>query len=172
MATTRRRFLIGAAAIGGAAVSRPGATWDAGTAHDLLARHERHTLIAEPAGDALLVYSGREEYHRRGHGFERELLSEGGTWPGLHVSCVKFIRDHDVALLGWDMMDMRPDGYGLTWPVHGVLFSYGVALLDNALLEPLAVACAEEGRYEFMLMTLPLNVPLGTGSPVNPVAMF
>ena len=352
MATTRRRFLIGAAAIGGAAVSRPGATWDAGTARDLLARHERHTLIAEPvaaaqppdpllptqeeveawyserrnwgrwgpddqvgainlitrqkragaaalamtgrtvslsrvfepeqhfirknvrgrggsvidyygfiyhgetvthldalghiwdhggmwqgrdpeveidtsglrfgditawregiitkgvlldvprhrgephvtadrpvhgweleeiagaqgvsvdAGDALLVYSGREEYHRRGHGFERELLSEGGTWPGLHVSCVKFIRDHDVALLGWDMMDMRPDGYGLTWPVHGVLFSYGVALLDNALLEPLAVACAEEGRYEFMLMTLPLNVPLGTGSPVNPVAMF
>ena len=67
---------------------------------------------------------------------------------------------------------MRPDGYDLTWPVHGVLFSYGVALLDNALLEPLAVACAEEGRYEFMLMTLPLNVPLGTGSPVNPVAMF
>ena len=56
--------------------------------------------------------------------------------------------------------------------MHGVLFSYGVALLDNALLEPLAVACAEEGRYEFMLMTLPLNVPLGTGSPVNPVAMF
>jgi len=94
--------------------------------------------VSVDAGDALLVYSGREEYHRRGHGFERELLSEGGTWPGLHVSCVKFIRDHDVALLGWDMMDMRPDGYGLLWPVHGVLFNYGVALLDSALLEPLA----------------------------------
>ena len=52
MATTRRRFLIGAAAIGGAAVSRPGATWDAGTARDLLARHERHMLIAEPVAAA------------------------------------------------------------------------------------------------------------------------
>jgi kynurenine formamidase len=128
--------------------------------------------VSVDAGDALLVYSGREEYHRRGHGFERHLLAEGGAWPGLHPSCAKFIRDRDVALLGWDMMDARPDGYGLTWPVHGVLFNYGVALLDNALLEPLANACAAEARYEFMFMALPLNVPRGTGSPVNPVAMF
>ena len=128
--------------------------------------------VSVDAGDALLVYSGREEHHRRGHGFERQLLSEGGAWPGLHPSCAKFIRDRDVALLGWDMMDARPDGYGLTWPVHGVLFNFGVALLDNALLEPLADACAEEARHEFMLMTLPLNVARGTGSPVNPVAMF
>ena len=50
------------------------------------------------------------------------------------------------------MMDARPDPYGWTFSVHGVLFNYGVALLDNALLEPLADACAEEGRYEFMFM--------------------
>ena len=58
-------------------------------------------------------------------------------------------------------MDARPDGYGLTWPVHGVLFNYGVALLDNVLLESLVAACAEEGRYEFMFMALPLNVATG-----------
>jgi len=40
------------------------------------------------------------------------------------------------------------------------------------LLEPLAEACAEEGRYEFMFMGLPLKVARGTGSPANPVAMF
>jgi hypothetical protein len=46
-------------------------------------------------------------------------------------------------------------------------------LVDNALLEPLiAAACAEEGRYEFMLMVLPLIVVGGTGSPLNPVALF
>ena len=70
------------------------------------------------------------------------------------------------------MMDARPDHYGLRWPVHGVLFKFGVALLDNALLEPLADACVEEERYEFMFMGLPLNVARGTGSPVNPIAMF
>ena len=30
-----------------------------------------------------------------------------------------------------------PDKDGLPLPAHGVLYSYGVALLDNALLEPL-----------------------------------
>ena len=61
---------------------------------------------------------------------------------------------------------------GLAFPVHGVLFNYGVAILDNALLEPLAEACAEEGRYEFMFVGLPLNVARGTGSPANPIALF
>ncbi len=118
------------------------------------------------SGDALLVHSGREEFERRGNTFG------GDDRPGLHVSCAKFIRDHDVALLGWDMSDAQPNSYGLTFPVHGVLFNYGVALLDNALLEPLASACAEEGRYEFMFMALPLRVARGTGSPANPIAMF
>jgi kynurenine formamidase len=117
-------------------------------------------------GDALLIYSGREAF-----------LKADGAYgsaerPGLHPTCASFIRDHDVAILGWDMMDARPDGYGLRWPVHSVLFSYGVPLLDNALLEPLAAACAEEKRYEFMFVALPLRVPRGTGSPVNPIAMF
>ncbi len=53
-----------------------------------------------------------------------------------------------------------------------MLFQFGVALLDNALLEPLAAACAEEQRYEFMFMAHPLRVEGGTGSPVNPIAMF
>lgn len=118
------------------------------------------------SGDALLIYSGKDPYVRDGGDYG------GGDRPGLSVTCAKFIRDHDVALLGWDMMDARPDPYGLAFPVHGVLFNYGVALLDNALLEPLAAACFEEGRYEFMFMGLPLNVARGTGSPVNPIAMF
>ena len=50
-----------------------------------------------------------------------------------------------------------PNGYGIPWAVHGCLFAYGIGLLDNALLEPLADACAEEGRYEFMLTINPLT---------------
>ena len=117
-------------------------------------------------GDALMVYSGRGAFEEAGNTFG------GGDRPGLHVSCAKFIRDHDVSLLGWDMMDARPSPYGLAFPVHGVLFNYGVALLDNASFEALAAACAAEGRYEFMFMALPLKVARGTGSPANPIAMF
>jgi len=47
-----------------------------------------------------------------------------------------------------------------------------VALLDNAQLEPLARACVEEKRDEFMLVIAPLNVVGGTGSPANPLAVF
>ena len=121
--------------------------------------------VAVEPGDALLVHSGWESYTRSGD-------DGGGGRPGLHPSCAGFIRDHDVALLGWDLMDARMGAAGLPWPVHGVLFNFGVALLDNARLEPIAAACAAEGRYEFLFMLLPLNVARGTGSPANPVAMF
>lgn len=118
-------------------------------------------------GDALIVYGGREAWDRVnptwGSSFSR---------PGLHASCLPFIRDCDASLLVWDMMDHQPNGYDLPWSVHGAIFAYGVGLVDNALLEPLALACAEENRYEFMFMALPLVVVGGTGSPINPMALF
>jgi len=56
--------------------------------------------------------------------------------------------------------------------VHACLFAYGTALLDNAQLEPLAKACVEEQRDEFMIVVSPLVVVGGTGSPANPLAVF
>ena len=122
---------------------------------------QRHLRAGVP-GDALLIHSG----------WEAATEANAAAGAGLPPSCAEFIRDHDVALLGWDLMDARTDAGGLPWPVHGGLFNFGVALLDNARLEPIADACAEETRYEFMFMLLPLNVARGTGSPANPIAMF
>ena len=124
-------------------------------------------LALEP-GDAVLVYSGREAY-ARDHG---GAWGGGPTRPGLHASCLPFVRDNDVSVLCWDMMDAAPNEYNIPWTMHGVIFAYGVALLDNSLLEPLAAVCAEEGRYEFLLTINPLYVVGGTGSPVNPIAVF
>ena len=128
---------------------------------DAIARAENVTI---ESGDAMLVHSGWAAYMASDDDGSRGR-------PGLHPSCAEFIRDHDVALLGWDLMDARADS-NLPWPVHGVLFNFGVALLDNALLEPVAEACAEENRWSFLFQALPLNVARGTGSPVNPIAMF
>jgi kynurenine formamidase len=130
-----------------------------------IAKEEGITL--EP-GDALVVYGGRDKWNEvnpiwGGNPNER---------PGLHASCLEFIRQSDCSLLVWDMMDFTPNGYDLSWTVHGAIFAYGIGLLDNALLEPLAEVCAEEGRYEFMLTVNPLRVVGGTGSPVNPIALF
>ena len=129
----------------------------------------REQGVSMEPGDALVVYNGREKWNEAGNplwGSDRDLR------PGLHASCLRFIKESDCCVLVWDMMDHTPNGYDVPWSVHGAIFAYGIGLLDNALLEPLAETCAQEGRYEFMLTINPLRVVGGTGSPVNPVALF
>jgi kynurenine formamidase len=132
-----------------------------------LAAIEKAQRVEVKPGDALLIYSGREAYVRNGGSYSNNTLR-----PGVDLTATSFIRDRDVAIICWDMHDARPDPYGTPWPVHGVIFAYGVPLVDNGLLEPLAQACAQEGRYEFMFIALPLKVVRGTGSPVNPIAIL
>ena len=125
-------------------------------------------------GDAVCVYSGREAWQAANpeRPYGRPVRDRAHRRPGLHVSCLQFLRDHDVSVLVWDMLDHLPIGYDIPWAVHAALFAYGVALVDNALLEPLARACVEEQRDEFMLIVAPLVVVGGTGSPANPLAVF
>jgi hypothetical protein len=75
-------------------------------------------------------------------------------------------------VLDGHMMDFSPNSYDIPWSVHRAIFAYSVALLDNALLQPLAAICAEERRYEFMLIIAPPKVVGGTGSPANPIALI
>ena len=125
-------------------------------------------------GDAVCVYAGREAWQAANpeRPYGRPFGMGPNERPGLHVSCLEFLRDHDVSVLVWDMLDHLPVGYDIPWAVHAALFAYGVALVDNALLEPLARACAEEQRDEFMLIVAPLVVVGGTGSPANPLGVF
>ena len=133
----------------------------------------KRNITLEP-GDAVCVYSGRDQWQAQNPNRAYSVPFGAGPLdrPGLHVSCLPFLRDHDVSLLAWDMLDHLPIGYDIPWAVHACLFAYGTALLDNALLEPLAEACREENRDDFMLVIAPLRVIGGTGSPANPLAFF
>ena len=53
-----------------------------------------------------------------------------------------------------------------------VLTILGVHLLDRADFDALAEAAATRRRWEFMLTMAPLPIPNGTGSPLNPIAIF
>ena len=119
------------------------------------------------AGDAVVVYSGREAWDR-----EHEAWAGLSERPGLDASCLWFLRERDCALIVWDMTDRMPNGYELPFGNHAAIFAFGLALVDMALLEPLANACAEAGRWEFMLVVSPLPIVGGTGSPVNPLAIL
>jgi kynurenine formamidase len=120
-------------------------------------------------GDAVVVYSGREAHNRAN---PKAPWSSEPSRPGLDATCVRFLREHDAGALIWDMTDRRPNGYGTPFGVHSAIFAHGLALIDSALLEPLAAVCAEERRNEFMVVVSPLKVVGGTGSPVNPLAVF
>ena len=123
-------------------------------------------------GDAVIVYGGRPAFMTANPASVPGMPPS----PGLHVDCAPVLRKHDAALLGWDMMDASPSGYevfgpGLSVHVLTIVFM-GLPLLDNARLEPLVEACREENRWEFLLTVNPLNIRGGTGSPVNPIAVF
>lgn len=98
-----------------------------------------------------------------------------GASAGLHVDAMPLLAERQIVLLDGDGdSDVRPSPVtGVHSPIHALaLTAMGMPLLDNLDLEEPSVACAEAGRYEFLLVVAPLVVPRGTGSPVNPIAIL
>ena len=94
---------------------------------------------------------------------------------GLHAACLPWLHDRGVAMLGSDSaQDAYPGGYErVPMPIHQMgIVAIGLWLIDNCDLEALSETCARLGRYEFMMSVSTLRVPNGTGSPVNPTAVF
>jgi kynurenine formamidase len=121
-------------------------------------------------GDAVLLRSGHQR--RRG---TLGAWDSGAASAGLHVDAMPLLAERGIALLGGDGdSDVRPSPVsGVHSPIHVLaVAALGIPLLDNLDLEALAAACANVGRREFMFVVAPLNIPTGTGSPVNPVAML
>jgi kynurenine formamidase len=121
------------------------------------------------SGDVVLIRTGR--WARR---------AAKGPWDpakiaGLHVSCVPWLKKRDVAMVGSDAcLDVLPSLVeGVTQPVHQLLLiAMGTAILDNCDLEQAGAEAAKRGRPAFLLTAAPLTVKGGTGSPLNPVAVF
>jgi kynurenine formamidase len=80
-----------------------------------------------------------------------------------------------VAALGSDgNSDTAPSTTeGIGFPMHVLAINaMGVHLLDYLQFEDLSRHCEERGRWEFLLVVAPLRILGGTGSPVNPIAIF
>lgn len=122
-------------------------------------------------GDILLVRTGR---------YKRVRAEGSDGWQtrglaGIHASVLPWLHERRVAVLGSDgVSDVTPSGFeSMRMPIHTVaIVAMGIHLLDNQDLEPLAQACAERGRYEFMFVVAPLYLERGTGSPANCLALF
>lgn len=62
---------------------------------------------------------------------------------------------------------------GVDYPIHPLqIAALGMAAADSLNLEDVAVACAQEQRWEFLVVAAPLRAPRATGSPFNPIAVL
>jgi kynurenine formamidase len=137
-----------------------------------LERAEAAAGLRVEEGDVLLVATGRDA--RR---------AAKGPWhptevglAGLDPRCVPWLHERRIAVLGSDGVSDALPGAGIEgWPIpvhQCCLVGMGVHLLDNLALAELARACAARERWEFLLAVAPLRIGGGTGSPVNPIAIF
>jgi kynurenine formamidase len=136
---------------------------------DLEAAERDHGVTVGP-GDILLVRTG----HTRRQA-ELEPWDTGRAKAGLHPTTASFLADRQVAALGSDgNSDTAPSTTeGIGFPMHVLAINaMGIHLLDYLQFEGLSRHCEEQGRWEFLLVVAPLRVHGGTGSPVNPIAVF
>jgi kynurenine formamidase len=136
---------------------------------DLDAAEERAGIEISD-GDAIFVRSGHGVRKAR----EGEDHDEMAPHEGVAPDVLPWLHERGVAVYSGDCIERRPSGYPqVPMPLHQIgLVSMGLCILDVPDIEGLASACRDEGRADFLLIVSPLRVPGGTGSAVNPLAVF
>jgi len=137
---------------------------------DDLEAWEAQTGARVGPGDAFLLRWGRWARQQAIGPFDT-----GAEAAGLDNSVIPWLKARDVALIGWETPGYmpRPSGELPRLALHDfALTMLGIHLLDRADFDALSEVAAAQGRWEFMLTLAPMPIPNGTGSPVNPIAIF
>ncbi|MFE2539286.1 cyclase family protein [Actinacidiphila glaucinigra] len=138
---------------------------------DDLAAAEELARTTVRAGDIVLVRTGQMRVCLAGDKHAYAFPS-----PGLSVRTPEWFHARDVAAVANDTLTFEifpPEIEDLWLAVHALdLVEMGMPQGQNWNLEALSEACAEEGRYEFLLDATPQPFVGGVGSPVAPVAVL
>jgi kynurenine formamidase len=150
-----------------------GVEWlEPGTAiypEDLEGWEKRAGVKVQP-GDMMIVRTGR--WGRR---------AKLGPWPlsdglaGLHMDCMKWVHQRDVSVLGSDGdQDVKPSLVtGIGSPVLTLsLVAMGMPVICEMDLELVGQEAEKRKRWEFLVNAVPAAIPGGTGSLINPIAIF
>ncbi|MEU2430596.1 cyclase family protein [Streptomyces sp. NPDC007861] len=136
-----------------------------------LAEAEEFGSVRVRAGDVVLVRTGQIQAYLGGdkHGYAYPS-------PGLSIRTPEWFHGRDAAAVANDTLTFEifpPEHEDLWLPVHALdLVEMGMLQGQNWNLEELSTACAEEGRYAFLLSATPEPFVGGTGTPVAPVAVL
>jgi kynurenine formamidase len=130
---------------------------------------EKKAGVKIGAGDVVFIRTGR--WARR----EAKGPWDPASLAGLYASCAKWLKGRDVAMVGSDAAtDVMPSGVeGVVQPMHQLLLiAMGTPIFDNCDLETLGNEAAKRNRWAFLITASPIAVTNGTGSPLNPIAVF
>jgi len=133
---------------------------------------EKQAGVKVGPGDAIFIRTGR--WARRG---KMGPWNAGVETAGLDPSVLPWLKRRDVAILGSETaQDATPPPAGSELgplALHDfALIVLGVQLMDDTNLDAISEAAAARQRWEFLLTAAPLPVTNGTGSPINPIAVF
>jgi kynurenine formamidase len=128
-------------------------------------------------GDILLVRMGRDVMERDEAVAAGRATGSPLRLAGLHPSVLPWLHAREIAALGGDGVQdpVIEHQSNRLWPmpIHACgLVAMGLHLLDNLSLERLSEAAGRLRRWSFQLCISPLRIVGGTGSPVNPIAVF
>jgi kynurenine formamidase len=135
-------------------------------------------LLAAESAQADRIQQGDLLFVRVGHRARRRTL---GAWnaaearAGLHPAALELLAERRIAVLGSDgNNDTAPSSAeGVDFPVHVLAINaMGLHLLDYLDFDALLGLCEELRRWSFLCVVAPLRLTAGTGSPVNPIAIF
>jgi kynurenine formamidase len=126
---------------------------------------EKKAGIKVAAGDAIFLRTGRWA--------RREKVGPFANLSGYDGSFAPFLKQRDVALIGSDGIQDVGTVPGFALPIHQIaLVALGVDIFDNLDLEALSETAARLNRWEFLLFASPIPFNNGTGSLINPIAVF
>jgi kynurenine formamidase len=117
-------------------------------------------------GDILLIRTGWLATYR-----DEQPAEFWRANPGIGIAAGEWIGERGVAAVAMDnfAVEVHPSETGKIGPVHMRLIrDFGCHLLELVVLEELA----RDRVHEFFFVAAPLPISGGTGSPVNPLAIY
>jgi kynurenine formamidase len=135
--------------------------------------HEQGVRLGE--GDILVFRTGHHARRLTLGPWNNDYPPTGEGKAGLHVDAVPWMHERHLSafLPDGDGETVPSNVEGIPYPIHALqLTAMGMCISDSLNLEDLAKVCLEEGRWEFLVVGLPLRLPGATGTPWNPIAIF
>lgn len=135
-----------------------------------LEQWERERGVTVGAGDVVLIRTGRWAREATLGGWD---VTKGAAGP--HPSVALWLHARGAAALAGDVANEYYPSVvpGISEPLHQIaLTAMGMPLMDNLDFEELARAANDRKRWSFVFMAAPLRMRGGSGSLVNPLAIF